>query len=181
MLQKGLQTLAWKADDDDGDHLTYTLQYRREGETAWHDLKAGLTDSIFVWDTTTVADGRYVTRVLATDAPSNAEDRALVGDRESDPVNIDNTPPVITTELTRQGNATHLMVRVHDARNPIRRLEFSRNGGAWQLISPVDGLADAPEERYDIPVADDRDATEIVLRATDLLLNVVSQPAIASR
>src|SRR6187402_1633873 len=50
MLQKGLQTLAWKADDDDGDHLTYTLQYRREGETAWHDLKAGLTDSIFVWD-----------------------------------------------------------------------------------------------------------------------------------
>jgi sugar lactone lactonase YvrE len=31
MFQKGLQTLAWKADDADGDRLTYTLQYRGEG------------------------------------------------------------------------------------------------------------------------------------------------------
>ena len=37
MFQKGLQTLAWKAEDADADRLTYTLQYRREGETTWRD------------------------------------------------------------------------------------------------------------------------------------------------
>ncbi|MEO8481768.1 MAG: hypothetical protein ABI634_06120 [Acidobacteriota bacterium] len=176
MLQKGLQTLAWKADDEDDDHLTFTVQYRREGETAWHDLKSGLTDSIFVWDTTTVADGRYVARVLASDAASNAAARALVGDRESDPINVDNTPPVITTEITRQGSSTHLLVRVRDARNPIQKVEYSKDGGAWQLVYPVDGLADSADERYDIVVASDREASQIVIRATDLLLNVVSQP-----
>ena len=43
-----------------------------EGETVWHDLKSALTDSIFVWDTTTVADGRYVIRVVASDEPANS-------------------------------------------------------------------------------------------------------------
>jgi hypothetical protein len=176
MLQKGLQTLAWKADDEDNDHLTFAVQYRREGETTWHDLKSGLSDSIFVWDTTTVADGRYIARVLASDAPSNAAARALVGDRESDPINVDNTPPVITTEITRQGNTSHLLVHVRDARNPIQKVEYSKDGSAWELVYPVDGLADSPDERYDIPVSDDREASRIVIRATDLLQNVVSQP-----
>lgn len=176
MLQKGLQTLAWKADDEDNDRLSYTVQYRREGESAWHDLKTGLSDSILVWDTTTVADGRYIARVLASDALSNAAARALVGDRESDPINVDNTPPVITTELTHTGNTTHLLVHVRDARNPIQKVEYSKDGGAWELVYPVDGLADSPDERYDIAVANDREAARIVIRATDLLQNVVSQP-----
>src|SRR5439155_10997481 len=95
MFQKGLQSIGWKAEDTDGDHLSYALTYRREGETSWHDLKSGLTDSIFVWDTTTVADGRYIIKVVASDEPSNTPDRMLIGDRESDPIEVDNTPPVI--------------------------------------------------------------------------------------
>jgi hypothetical protein len=178
MLQKGLQTIAWKADDDDDDHLTYALQYRREGESEWHDLKSGLTDSIFVWDTTTVADGRYVVRVRASDSPSNAAERALVGDRESDPIEVDNTPPAITSEVERQNGGMHLLVHVQDARSPIQKVEYSVNGGAWQLVYPVDGLADSPDERYDIPVANDAAAAQIIIRATDQLLNVVSQPAV---
>jgi hypothetical protein len=178
MLQKGLQTIAWKADDDDGDHLSYALQYRREGEQTWHDLKAGASDTIFVWDTTSVADGRYVVRVLASDSPSNPADRALVGDRVSDPITVDNTPPTITSELARQGNATHLRLRVHDAQSPILRVEYSIGGGAWRQVAPVDGLADSPDERYDIIVASETEAAQVIVRATDLLLNVVSQPAV---
>ena len=101
MFQKGLQTMQWKADDADGDHLAYALQYRRDGELTWHDLRVGLSDPIFVWDTTSVADGRYIVRVVASDGPSNTPERALTGSRESDPIEIDNTPPVITTEITR--------------------------------------------------------------------------------
>ncbi len=39
MFQKGLQAIAWKGDDDDGDELRYSLQYRLEGESTWRDLE----------------------------------------------------------------------------------------------------------------------------------------------
>jgi hypothetical protein len=175
MFQKGLQTIAWKAEDDDSDRLVYTLQYRREGDQTWRELRSGLTDPIFVWDTTTVADGRYILRLIASDAPANAADRALTGDRESDPVEVDNTPPSITSELARQGTATRLVVRVLDAHSPIQKLEYSVNGGPWQLVYPADGLADSPDERYELPLGSPNEASRIMLRATDVLQNSASQ------
>jgi hypothetical protein len=175
MYQKGLQTLVWKAEDADGDRLVYSLQYRREGEQVWQDLRSGLTDAIFVWDTTTVADGRYIIRLSASDSPSNAEDRRLTGERDSDPITVDNTPPVITTEIARGAPGTRLIVRVRDAQSPIQKVEYSLGGGSWQLVFPADGLADSPEERYEIPLANEADAARIVIRAIDLLQNVTSQ------
>jgi sugar lactone lactonase YvrE len=178
MFQKGLQTVTWKADDGDADHMSYSLQYRREGDQTWHDLRRGLTDPIFVWDTTSVADGRYILKVLASDDPSNAADRALVGERESDPIEIDNTPPTFTTEIARTGGTLRLVIRVHDARSAIQKVEYSLGGAAWQVIYPVDKVADAPDEQYEIPLQNDADAARIVLRAFDVLQNVVSQPAV---
>lgn len=177
MFQKGLQTLAWKADDGDGDRLTYSLQYRREGETTWHDLRSGLLDPLFVWDTTSVPDGRYVVRVLASDSPTNAVDRALTGERESDAIEIDNTPPQITVTTARQGAVTRLSVHVQDARSPIQKLEYSIASGPWQLVYPVDGLADSPDERYEIALPAGVDAARVVLRATDQLQNVAATAA----
>lgn len=174
MYQKGLQTIVWKAEDADGDRLTYSLQYRREGDQTWRDLRTGLSEAIFVWDTSAVADGRYVLRVIATDSPTNAADRALPGERVSDPVDVDNTPPTITTEIVRQAGATRVVVRARDASSPILKLEYSLGGGPWQLVYPADGLADSPEERYEIPLANEADAGRMVVRATDLLQNVTS-------
>ena len=154
------------------------LQYRREGDQAWQNLRSGLTETIFVWDTTTVADGRYVIRLTASDSPSNAADRRLEGDRESDPISVDNTPPAITTEVTKSATGARLIVRVRDAQNPIQKVEYSVGGGPWQLVFPADGLADSPEERYEIPLANESDATRLVIRATDLLQNVTSQAVV---
>ena len=176
MFQKGLQTIGWKAEDADSDRLSYTLTYRREGETSWHDLKSGLTDSIFVWDTTTVADGRYIIKVLASDEPSNTPDRTLTGEHESDPIEVDNTPPVVSTEISRQGRL-RLVVQVHDAHSPIQKVEYSLGGGAWRLIYPVDGLADSPDEQYEIALASEADAARVLIRATDTMQNVTSQGA----
>jgi hypothetical protein len=177
MYQKSLQSIGWKAEDVDGDHLSYSLQYRREGDTAWHELRSGLGDTIFVWDTTSVADGRYVIKVVASDLPSNAADRALAGERESDPIDVDNTPPTIATEIARAAGAARLVVRVHDAHSPIQKVEYSLGGAAWQIIYPVDGLSDSPDERYEIPLANEADAGRMVIRATDALQNVTSQAA----
>jgi hypothetical protein len=178
MFQKGLQTISWKAEDADSDHLSYALHYRREGETTWHELRRGLTDQIFVWDTTSVADGRYVLKIIASDDPSNAADRSLAGERESDPVDIDNTPPTLTTEIARSGNTARLVVRVRDARSAIQKVEYSLGGGAWQIIYPIDKVADAPEEQYELPLQNEADAGRIVFRAFDVLQNVTSQPAV---
>jgi len=174
MYQKGLQTLAWKGEDADGDRLTYTLQYRAEGETAWHDLRTGLADSLFVWDTTSVADGRYVIRVIASDGSSNPADRALTGERDSDVVDVDNTPPQITSSVVRAGTSVRLSVRVQDARSPIQRLEYSIGGGTWQVVYPIDGLSDSPDERYEITLPAGTDPSRVVLRATDQFQNVSS-------
>src|SRR5205085_9051612 len=38
--QKGLQTLACRADDENEDQLSFDVQYRREGETTWKTLRA---------------------------------------------------------------------------------------------------------------------------------------------
>jgi hypothetical protein len=178
MYQKGLQTLAWKAEDADSDRLTYSLQYRREGDQTWHTLRGGLSDAIAVWDTSTVADGRYIVRIAASDSLSNAADRALTGEKESEPVDVDNTPPTVTVEITRPaGGGVRAVVRVQDAQSPIQKLEYSLAGGPWQLVYPTDGLADARVERYDIPLAAEADVARLMLRATDLLQNVTSVPA----
>jgi hypothetical protein len=178
MYQKGLQTLQWKADDDDNDRLIYTLQYRREGDTDWHDLRAGLTDPVYVWDTTTVPDGRYVVKVLASDAPSNTTDRALIGDRESDAFDIDNTPPVITTTVDRTGGAIRVSVTVRDAQSVIDRVDYAMGGGTWAQIYPIDGVADSRTERYQIIVKSEAELEKLIVRASDVLQNVTSQPVV---
>ena len=181
MYQKGLQTLVWRAEDADGDRLTYMLQYRREGEQTWHTLRGDLSDPIVVWDTSTVADGRYVLRVTASDSLSNAADRTLSGDKESDPVNVDNTPPTVTVQIARPaGGGIRAQVRVVDTHSPIQKLEYSLAGGPWQIVYPVDGLADAPDERFEIPLSAEGDVARLMLRATDVLQNVTSVPARAS-
>jgi len=180
MFQRGLQTLTWKAEDEDeGDRLVFDLDYRREGTANWQPLRRGLNDSIYVWDTTSVPDGRYVVRVRASDSVTNSAERALEGDRDSDPVEVDNTPPVVTAEVAREGSTAKLLVRVTDARSPIQKVEYAVAGGTWQIVYPIDGLADAPDERYEIALPTGTDPARIVIRATDLLQNVTTQTGAA--
>lgn len=175
LFQKGLQTLAWKAEDEDADTLSYTVLSRREGETAWRELRRGLGDSIYAWDTTTVADGRYVLRVRASDGLSNPAERALTGERDSDSIEVDNTAPTMAVDVVRQGTSTRLVVRVTDAQSPIQPLEYSVGGASWITVYPVDGLADGREERFEIVLPAGTNASDVALRAADALRNVVSQ------
>jgi hypothetical protein len=125
-----------------------------------------------------VPDGRYVVRIEASDNASNAADRALEGSRESGPITIDNTPPQIESEVQRTGGRLALIVRVHDGQSPIQKLEYSLAGGPWQVVYPSDGVADAPDERYEVPLGAESDLDRLVLRAIDLLQNVASSPAV---
>jgi sugar lactone lactonase YvrE len=88
--QRGAISLQWQAEDRNGDSLEYTIFYRSLGEGSFRLLKDHLRDNFFTVDGATLGDGRYVFRVVATDAPDNAVGAALAGERTSEPVGIDN-------------------------------------------------------------------------------------------
>ena len=120
VYQKGLQTFVWKAEDDNDDRLQYDVLYRREGETGWKVLRRGLNDPILVWDTTSVPDGTYVIKVVASDTPSNSPGTALNGELESRAFDIDNTPPQIVVGTTVRPEGTGRS-DVHGPRRAISR------------------------------------------------------------
>lgn len=173
--EKGLQTFAWKADDDNDDDLVYDVLYRREGETTWQTLRKGLTDSLLVWDTTTVPNGTYFVKVVASDGPSNPTGTALTGDLDSSSFEVDNTPPTIALLKTRtEAGRTILTFDVRDDHSPVQRVDFSLDGVRWRSVFPTDGIADSLVEHYELAV--DTAAAEhgVVLRALDTMNNVVT-------
>ncbi|MGE3956083.1 MAG: hypothetical protein AB7H96_05140 [Vicinamibacterales bacterium] len=180
--QKGLETLQWRADDDNEDELTYEVQYRREGDTTWKVLRSGLSDTILVWDTTTVPNGTYIVRVIASDAPSNPDAAALAGELDSAAFDIDNAPPAFATATARvDAGRTVVSVEVRDDHSPIQKLEYSADGESWKTVFPSDGLADTRSERYEFPLEGAIGPRGLTLRAIDAMNNVsttqVSAPA----
>lgn len=172
-FQKSLQTFVWRAEDADEDKVQFEAWYRREGETEWKVLKRGLWDGIYTWDTTSVPDGTYSIKIIASDAPSNAPPTALTAERESPTFEIDNTPPAIILPTGAAATAPTARFAVKDSHSPIQRVEYSTNAGGWRLLYPVDGLLDSADEEFEI--TRERDAVEpVVLRATDALGNVAT-------
>ena len=182
-FQKGLQTLIWKADDDNEDELQYDVLYRREGETAWKPLKRGVSDPIFVWDTTSVPNGTYVVKIVASDGPGNPPGTALTGERESRSFDIDNAPPVITRRRRSPRRRAHGR-GVHRAGRSVRRCSASstrstRTAGA--TIHPKDGIADSRVEQFELTLDGDATDRAVILRAVDAMSNVATTRAEAPR
>jgi sugar lactone lactonase YvrE len=172
--QKGLLTFVWRAEDDNRDELVYDVSYRREGDDAWKPLKRGENDTILVWDTTSVPNGRYLLRVVASDSPSNSPATALSGAFESQTFDIDNAPPVLAvTSVRRDGPRTVIAFDALDEHSAIQRAEYSLDGERWVPLYPRDGIADSRIEQYELSVEGDF-ATRVLLRAADALNNVVS-------
>jgi hypothetical protein len=173
--QKGLETIVWKADDENDDDLVYDLFYRREGETTWTALRRGLSDSILVWDTTTVPNGTYFMKVVASDSPSNPAATALAGELESAEFDVDNTPPAILIQGVRvEGGRTIVTFEVKDDHSAIQRVEFSQDGQLWRGIFPRDGIADSKDEHYELGLDGALTERGLVLRASDSMNNVAT-------
>ena len=151
MYQKGLLTFVWRAEDDNKDELTYDVFYRREGETSWKVLQRAVIDPILVWDTTSVPNGRYLLRVVASDAGSNSPATALTGALESSAFDIDNAPPEITiSSVRREGTRLVLEFDVRDEYSAVQRADYSLDGDRWQTIYPKDGIADSRVEQFEL-------------------------------
>ena len=86
--------------------------------------------------------------MTASDAESNPGD-AKTGARESAPVRIDNTPPVIR-EVGRSAGVFEF--EAVDAASPILEAEYSVDAKKWTRVEPKDGLSDSPTETYVIRI-----------------------------
>jgi hypothetical protein len=181
--QKGYQSILWAAHDDNDDELRFAVYYRGENETEWKLLKDNLDQKFYSFDDTTLADGAYYLKVVASDAPSNAPADTQMAERISDRFIIDNTPPVIehleVAHLLLGTSGKNALVRftARDATSSIDRAQFSIDGGDWILIAPVGNLSDAREERYEFtPPASSLTPGEhtVAVRAYDHFGNVGS-------
>ncbi|HKW33967.1 MAG TPA: hypothetical protein VJN92_13240 [Candidatus Acidoferrum sp.] len=162
VVQKGYQTVVWTAHDDNEDELRYAVYFRGEDEKAWKLLKDKLDQKFYSFDTTALADGAYYLKIVATDAPSNPPAAALAAERESERFEVDNTPPVVETlsatlriDVTSRAATPGVVVQftAHDATSAIDHAQYSLDGGEWILVSPSNGISDAPVEHYDFSLS----------------------------
>lgn len=152
--QKGFDSVLWTADDANDDQLEYSVYFRGENESAWKLLKDHLDTKFYSWDTTTMPDGAYYLKIVASDAPSNPAGDELTSERESDRFVVANTPPSIaqlTAEPASSGGA-RVRFQANASAAFISRAQYSLDAGDWVLVFPVGGLSDAQRENYDFQI-----------------------------
>ena len=152
VYQRGARALQWQGEDRNGDTLEYAVYYRSLSETSFRLLKEHLRETFYTVDGVSLSDGRYVFKVVASDTLDNPPGYALSGERVSEPVDIDNTPPVVRSAGQPQitGDRVRAAFDVEDATGRIKRADVSVDGGAWHEVFPDDGIADSPRERYSL-------------------------------
>ena len=174
--QKGLQTLIWRADDENDDELSYDVQYRREGETAWKALRRDVTDPILVWDTTTVPERHLLRQDRRV---GRAVERRRDGARRRArqlAFEIDNTPPTIAVGSARFER------RPHD--RLVRRQGRSLADSARRVLAGRPAVARAcsrstasptrKTEHYELAIDGELGPRGLTLRATDAMNNVAT-------
>lgn len=148
--QRGYQSVVWSARDDNDDEMIFTLYYRGETEKNWRLLKDKVDTKFYSWDTTTMPDGAYFLRIVASDSPSNPPKDALTAERVSERFEVVNTPPVIENLRAEEAAAdSTIRFEARSAASVIARAEMSLDGGDWQLVFPTGRLSDARRESYD--------------------------------
>jgi hypothetical protein len=161
IYQKGFASVLWAAHDDNDDELRYAVYFRGENQLDWLLLKDNLDQKFYSWDTTTMPDGSYYLKIVASDSSSNPPNVALKTERESERFEIDNTPPVIQKlEADAAGMSADRSLGVTydfqftatDATSGVDKAQYSVDGGEWILLAPVQGISDSKTENYSFAV-----------------------------
>ena len=156
--QRGYQSVIWSADDANDDELVYSVYYHGENETDWKLLKDKIEQKFYSWDTTSMPDGAYYLKIVASDQPSNPPGEALTAERASDRFIVDNTAPQITGLAAEPANApaatATVRFRATDATSAIIKAQYSVDAGEWTMVLPVGAVGDSPDERYEFTVRD---------------------------
>jgi sugar lactone lactonase YvrE len=130
----------------------------------------GTTKTQYTWDTSSVPDGIYRLKVVATDRASNPAS-PLVAEDISGTLIVCNTKPALTIGVGPDVRENRTVSLSGDATSPavsIVRISYRVDGGDWAAAVPADGMFDSPSERWRLttdPLAPGEHKLEV--RATD--------------
>ena len=171
---QGIRPMSWKAQDPNGDALSYRLAVRREGESAWTPIAAGVTNTLYAWDTTGFPDGSYAVRLTASDEDENAAGSGLDDEAVAAPVELDRTPPEVAALAATVDAAGVITVKGEgrDARSFLTRVDVAIDDGSWMAATPDDGLWDGAREAFTLRIEGVGRGDHLVrVRLTDALGN----------
>ena len=167
--------VSWKVEDANDDTLQYTLYYKGVSESNWRLLKKELSKAEYDWDITTVPDGRYTVKAVATDKLSNPVGWAKSVEKVSMPFEIDNTQPSIgEIQVTANGNGTYKVAcDVMDATTSIQKAVYKIDSDEhWKAIFPEDGIFDSKQESLLLETGElPEGAHTIIIQVTDRAQN----------
>jgi hypothetical protein len=170
LLRKGYRTLTWRASDRDGDVLVYEIRVRPAGSERFVLLRKDVKEAFYAFDTTSLPDGEYVFRLIASDADANPDD-PKTATRDSSPVQIDNSPPAIRL-LSASG--ARLRFEAADQASPIQEAQYSVDAKEWVRVEPEDGLSDSATETYAVRLDGAPRGAYVLVRVTDAARNVAA-------
>jgi hypothetical protein len=167
-------TLSWKADDPNGDTLVYALHVKAADEEEWHLVKDQLRESGHTLDPHSLADGKYVARLGASDEASNPRETARSAELISAPFWFDSTPPQVRPLKQKVApDGAEAIFQVEDATSPLRRAETSLDGDDWRDVHSDDGIVDSRAETFTIKTGKLAPGEHVLtLRSSDTAGNV---------
>jgi hypothetical protein len=169
VFRKGYRTVTWRASDDNGDSLRYSLAFRQKGTTNWLRLRDNMDETQLNFDTSQLPDGQYELKLTVTDANDNP-DAPLTDTKEGVEFLVDNRAPSIAVSE----NGDDVTVHITDDASPIGKVEYSADAQKWIRMTPTDGIADSRDETFVLK----RSAVAgkfVIVRAVDGYYNVATQ------
>lgn len=174
-LEKGFQSIGWESEDENGDSLSYSLFFRGVEEKNWKVLVEKVAEESYIFDTSTIPDGLYLFRVVAWDTPDNPESHALSGEKESEILTIDNTPPKVENIKAKSHSMGRYTItfEVEDETSLLKGCSYAMNGQEWKPLYPSDALFDTSKESFKIETQGLPKGEHIVMiKAEDSLDNI---------
>jgi hypothetical protein len=168
VYQRGATSLQWTAEDRNGDKLVYDVMFREVGDGAFKPFRTAISENFVAIDGQSLADGRYIFKIVAKDSPSNPAPTALTGEMATEPIDIDNTPPTVTPGTV---SGTRVTFTASDKSSYLVRAEYSINGGDWKPVYADDGISDSPTESYTIDIGTATGEQVVTLRVFDVNRN----------
>jgi len=154
VFQRAARSFQWTAEDRNGDKLVYDVYFKEVNESAFKLLRENIVENFVAIDGQSLADGRYVVRIVAKDSPENPAGLSLAGERVSEPFDIDNTQPTVTADSPQiSGEAGRVTFTAIDRTSYLVRAEYSVNGGRWMPVYAADGISDSGNEQYRVELS----------------------------
>jgi len=172
--RKGLRSVSWVVQDDNGDQMSYDAYYKGTDESEWKTLFAEYVGGVYSWDSELMPDGKYQIKLKAKDDLSNPPDRVLTAESVSQPFLVDNSGPRVSgITVKRDGSKAVLSFSVEDALHQVKSVEFGVNATTWRLVYPDDGICDSKVETFTIDLSQYAGREiDVVVRTVDTIDNI---------